>query len=150
MGGSIKQIKKALSQPPRRRKEIPEEERLWYQKKRIALNSKLRQEIIDVLPFDIDKKRADRIIHTIFDMITDCVVAGGSITITGFGRFYLKRRLPKSIPVTTNRAASGGKYVLGNVGRKRKKTKGRYELGFRPSKVMKRSLYDEEYRKVYE
>jgi nucleoid DNA-binding protein len=72
---------------PRRKSKAPVNAK-WYTKKRISLNVKLRQAIMDLLPFDVDKNEADAILHTIFDTIADGVSKDGFVTIEGFGRFF--------------------------------------------------------------
>lgn len=63
----------------------------WYSKKRTTLNSKLRQAILDVLPFDLDKNQADMILHAIFDKIVEGVERDGVVTINNLGRFVKVR-----------------------------------------------------------
>src|SRR5688572_26885739 len=63
----------------------------WYRKTPMTINGKLRQTIMDALPFDTDKALADKILRAIFDKIAEEVKAGGFVTIPGFGRFH--RRL---------------------------------------------------------
>jgi nucleoid DNA-binding protein len=67
----------------------------WYQKKRVTVNTKLRQVIIDAMPFSTNKEEADKILHIIFDTIADEVCRGGEVMIVGFGKFkpiYRKAR----------------------------------------------------------
>lgn len=78
-------------------------ERLWYQKKSRTMNIMLRTAIMDVLPFDVDKEKADAILNTIFDTIVKGVKRDGFVTINGLGRFYLKHVTAKRVPDVVKR-----------------------------------------------
>lgn len=73
-------------------------ERLWYQKKPVTINSKLRQAIMDTLPFDIDKDKADVILRAIFDSIIKGVKRDRFVTINGLGRFSAKYQPARPVP----------------------------------------------------
>ena len=49
---------------------------------------------MDALPFDVDKKKADLILETIFRMILEGVVRDGFTRIWGFGKFVKKLHKP--------------------------------------------------------
>jgi nucleoid DNA-binding protein len=64
----------------------------WYRKTPITRNVKLRQAILDVFPFDLDKKKADEILEIIVKTMIDGVLTDGFLTIEGLGRFYIHSR----------------------------------------------------------
>lgn len=69
----------------------------WYRKTPRTLNRKLRQVIVDALPFDVDHKQADVILRNIFYTIAEGVMRDGFVTIEGLGRFYKYRTRAKRI-----------------------------------------------------
>ena len=83
-------------------RKIPKEQRLWYQKPPVTMNRKLREAIMDVLPFDVDKEKADLILRAIFDKIVSAVEEKGAISIWGFGRFHKRLIKGHYHPCITN------------------------------------------------
>jgi nucleoid DNA-binding protein len=81
---------KHLLFPKRKQKPVVNDQ--WYRKNAVTINAKLRQEIMDVLPFDTDKAQADRILHAIFDSIVEGLVRDGNVLIPGLGRFFVKEQ----------------------------------------------------------
>jgi nucleoid DNA-binding protein len=71
---------------------VTKENRLWYRPKRITVNSKLRQAILDALPFGVTKQQADLALHAIFDVIATTVMRGEKVTIPDLGIFFLQHR----------------------------------------------------------
>lgn len=70
--------------------------RLWYRKKRRTINSKLRQAIIDVLPFDMNIEKADQVLNIIFDTIKNELLKGKPVTLPLIGKMYVHTR-PKYV-----------------------------------------------------
>ena len=64
----------------------------WIKKKTPAINKKLRDAIIDVLPLDIKEETANIILLTIFNTIVKGVKRDGFVTIEGLGRFFRQDR----------------------------------------------------------
>jgi nucleoid DNA-binding protein len=81
---------KRLLFPKRKQKPVVSDQ--WYRKNAVTVNAKLRQEIMDVLPFDTDKAQADRILHAIFDSIVEGLIRDGDVLIPGLGRFFVEER----------------------------------------------------------
>jgi nucleoid DNA-binding protein len=71
---------------------VNKETRLWYRPNRRTVNAKLRQAILDALPFGITQEQADLALHAIFDLIGVTVMNGERVTVSGFGRFFLQKR----------------------------------------------------------
>lgn len=67
----------------------PKENVKWYRRKPYSVSTKLRQVIMDVLPFDCSKEQADIILRTIFETIVVGVMTDGSVRIDNFGKFYM-------------------------------------------------------------
>lgn len=65
---------------------------MWYRKNRITVNGKLRQAILDVLPFTVDKKQADIILHAMFDTMKDELLSGGRVVLPKIGSLNPVRR----------------------------------------------------------
>jgi nucleoid DNA-binding protein len=72
-----------------RRRRRPNQNPNWLQKKRKTVNVKLRQAIIDVMPFTTDKEEADRILHAIFDCMVEGLIRDGKVTVPWLGRLEL-------------------------------------------------------------
>ena len=77
-----------------RQKRRPKQNPNWFWKKRRTVNAKLRQAIIDVMPFNTDEEEADRILHAIFDSIVEGVIRDGKAAIPYLG--ILRRTFHKS------------------------------------------------------
>lgn len=121
-------VKAAIFSPRNRRPKLQISEK-WFRKNRPTLNVKLRQVIIDILPFEMDNERADLILNTIFDMITEAVIRGESVTIPGFGKFfplYMKGRL-KAVKIGS---------------KKRKWSPPHYKLAWHPCAGLRNSMRD--------
>jgi nucleoid DNA-binding protein len=102
----------------------------WYRRSPVTMNAKLRQAILDVLPFDVSQEKADLILRTIFDTITEGVIRDKKAVIPGLGKFYLKYIRP----------------MHGIKGNKRTPTlyPAHYNMGFEASGRFKKKLRDEE------
>lgn len=73
-----------------KRKQNRKISRNWHRRRLMTLNGKLREAIMDVLPFDVDKEQADLILETIFESIAEAIYRGETLTLPGIGKFYLK------------------------------------------------------------
>lgn len=82
-----------------RKPKIPES---WKRKKRVTVNAKLRDAIIEDLPFDMDKVSADVILHIIFDTIKEALLREEKVTIPGFGRFEVRLGRSAKLPLRYN------------------------------------------------
>lgn len=107
----------------------------WYSKKRVTVNSKLRQAIIDAMPFSVNVQQADVILHAIFDTIIKGMEEDGFVTITGLGRFGLRLQPARwyahflSVP-----GIRGSKYIG------KRWAPDKYVMGFRPTAELNRSM----------
>jgi nucleoid DNA-binding protein len=121
---------------PKRRKKAPKIEvsEKWYRKNPVTLNSKLRQAIMDVLPFDMDKAQADLILRVIFDKVVEGVITDGSVTIQNFGKFYPRFMKGRWRPKNTGYGKFDGLCWSPD----------RYRLAFTPCTGFRRAMVDKE------
>jgi nucleoid DNA-binding protein len=103
----------------------------WYRQKPRTINAKLRQAIIDCLPFGMDIYQADLILETIFRMIVEGVTKDGKVTIPSLGRFYIQHRPPHR-----RRAFKGNTYVGLRM------YPAKHYLAFQPCKRLMKALID--------
>lgn len=64
----------------------------WYRKDPISPSRKLEREIMDVLPFDVDRKLAKKIMLTIIDCMKEGLARDNKVVIDGFGKLYIRHR----------------------------------------------------------
>jgi hypothetical protein len=114
-------------------------EHLWYRpkpKKKPSRSRKLRQEIIDALPFDMDVNKADLVLETICRMIIEGVIKDGFTRITGFGKFIKKYEPPGKYGVRITTPGVHGSKPAGRIAI----SKGRHYIGFTMHRKTRRKI----------
>lgn len=91
---------------------------------------------MDILPFDVDKQKADLILRTIFETIRKGLENDGIVTIQDLGRFYTRKKPSRTY---SNNIRKNGKFIT--IGRKR--VPARNKVFFRGCQSLRKSMWEE-------